>query len=331
MPSFLIWILVPLALLGFGWLSRVLAENRERLTSVPPGELVDIGGRRLHMMKRGSGGPTVVIESGGASSSAMWWPLQDALADTCCVVSYDRAGLGWSDAAPLPRTMEQRVDDLEALLHCAGITPPCVLVGLSYGGPLIRLYAKRHPDRVAGLVFIDISHEAVFTTPGAQTYLHRTSTALKVIATAATFGIPRLLRLRGLIKEATALPYTAPQLQALTSRYPTAHSFRAGADEFASVLRLGEAMQELGKPGLLGSTPVSVISHGQPFPGPFAVLETNHMEGQRALAALSDNSELVIAENSSHAIPLQEPQLVIAAIRRVVHAVQYKSRLQTTG
>jgi pimeloyl-ACP methyl ester carboxylesterase len=294
-----------------------------------PGEMIDIGGRRLHVLRRGHGGPTVVLEAGGAGSSAIWWPLQDQLSALTSVVCYDRAGLGWSDAAPLPRTIEQRATDLATMLAKADVAPPYVLVGLSYGGPLIRLFAARHPQQVAGMVFVDIAHEAVFTTPGAQTYLRRSSTGLRLVAWLAKIGLLRLLRMRGLAQSPPALPLSPAQIEALNSRYPTAPWFRTGADEFTSMLRIGDSMSGLAEAGTLGNIPVAVISHGKPFPGPFAVLETNHLQGQRQLAALSRNSLFVVAEHSSHAVPLEEPEVVIDVIRRVVESARNGTPLMT--
>ncbi len=294
------------------------------------GEMIDIGGRQLHVLRRGQGAPTVVLEAGGAMSSAMWWPFQDRLAALTTVVCYDRAGLGNSEPAQLPRSMQDRTADLAAMLTVADIAGPYVLVGLSYGGPLIRLFAAQHPQQTAGLVLVDIPHEAVFTTVGAQKYLRRSSAALRMVAALAKTGLLRLLRLRGLPQSPPALPFTAPQLQALNSRYPNARWFKAGADEFASMLKIGEAMTGLEVPGSLGDIPVAVISHGKPFPGPFAVLETNHLQGQTQLAALSRNSLFVVAEHSSHGVPVEEPELVLDVIRRVVESVRTGTPLSST-
>jgi pimeloyl-ACP methyl ester carboxylesterase len=296
-----------------------------------PEEMIDIGGRRLHVLRRGHGSPTLVLEAGGASSSAMWWPLQDRLAAFTSVVSYDRAGLGWSDVATLPRSIEDRAADLEAMLIAARIAPPYILVGLSYGGLLIRRYAARNPGQVAGMVFVDIAHEAVFSTAGAQTYLRRVNVTLRIFAGLARIGLLRLFRFRGLSAPPTALPFSMGQKAALASRFPASQSLLAGADEFASMLRIGEAMAGLGAAGSLGNIPVAAISHGKPFPGPFKGLETNHLEGQKQLAALSGNGQLVIAEQSSHAIPVEEPQLVIDVIRRVLEAARDGSRLACTA
>jgi len=318
-----LWLLVIAAacLPAAGWAWRRTAEAREARRP-PLGEYADVGGRRLHVVRRGQGGPAVVIESGAGIPSDTWWPIQDRLATMTTVVTYDRAGLGCSDRAPLPRTLGDRADDLESMLNGIGLDPPYVLVGWSYGGPLIRLFAHRHPDQVAGLVFVDSGHEAVFSTPGAQAYLRRMARLLRVIGGLAQIGLLRLARVHGMPEPSTALPRSPEHRRARDSRLVAAHSFRAGADDFSSMRATATDMTGLGTPGLLGNTPVAVLSHGKRFPGPFAVLETNHQEAMQALAALSANSVLTVAENSSHGLPLEDPEVVIDAIRAVCHAAR---------
>src|SRR5579859_6658823 len=115
----------------------------------PPGRMLDVGGRRLHVYETGQGSPTVLLEAGIAATSLSWRPVQDAIARFARVASYDRAGLGWSDAAST-LTLNQQVDDLHALL--AELPPPYILVGHSFGGLIIRAYASRYPSETAGLV-----------------------------------------------------------------------------------------------------------------------------------------------------------------------------------
>jgi pimeloyl-ACP methyl ester carboxylesterase len=176
---------------------------------------------------------------------------------------------------------------------------------------------------VAGLVFVDSGHEAVFSTPGAQAYLRRMARLLRAIGGLAQIGLLRLARVHGMPEPSTALPRSPEHRRARNSRLVTAHSFRAGADDFSSMRAIATDMTGLGTPGLLGSTPVAVLSHGKRFPGPFAILETNHQEAMQALAALSAaNSVLTVAENSSHGLPLEDPEVVIDAIRAVCHAAR---------
>ncbi|MEP7312260.1 MAG: alpha/beta fold hydrolase [Pseudomonadota bacterium] len=316
------WLWVPVCFAAAGALWTRYAEAREAKRSVPPGRFVTIAGRQLHVNQRGSGGPAVVIESGGAASSVKWWPILDRLAAHTTVLTYDRAGLGWSDPAPLPRSIEDRAEELARVLEQSGVPAPYVLVGLSYGGPIIRVFAARYSERVAGLVFVDSAHESVFHRPAAQAYLRRSARLLRVAGLLARLGALRAFRLRGIPTAPTALPFSDAELRLLQGRFPPVHTFATGADEFRSMQDISQAMSGLDAPGALRRKPIVVISHGLPFPGPFAVLEEGHLEGQQALAALSAQGTLVVARQSSHAVPLQEPEVVIEEILRVVHSAQ---------
>src|SRR5690242_15010246 len=113
-------------------------------------------GRRLRTITAGSGdGPLVVFEAGMSAPAASWVHTQRELSAHTRTLSYDRAGYGGSDVDPADRTLERLTDDLTALLDALGETAPVLLVGHSWGGPILRLFSERHPDRVAGLVFVD--------------------------------------------------------------------------------------------------------------------------------------------------------------------------------
>src|SRR5262245_43652329 len=124
----------------------------------PPGRLVDIGGWRLHLNCTGearASQPTVILEAGIGDFSVEWGLVQPGVAQFARVCSYDRAGDGWSDLGPHPRTMPQIVYELHTLVDKAGVKPPLVLVGHSYGGWLVRLYASTYPADVAGMVLVE--------------------------------------------------------------------------------------------------------------------------------------------------------------------------------
>jgi pimeloyl-ACP methyl ester carboxylesterase len=136
---------------------QTVADARDRRRYPPPGELVDIGGRRLHLWRAGEGGPAVVVAPSLGEPGHGWAEVQRLLAQHTTVVLYDRAGLGWSDPGPWP-TGRRMVADLHALLEAAGIPPPYVLAGHSLGGLLMRWHQATHPDDVAGLALVDSSH-----------------------------------------------------------------------------------------------------------------------------------------------------------------------------
>lgn len=121
---------------------------------------VNVGNRNLAVTCMGEGQPTVVLESGLGDDAGVWasLELQPKIAAFSKVCAYNRAGLGESNPAPGQRTVQDVVDDLAALLADSSMTAPFVLVGHSIGGLIVNMYAHQHPQRVAGLVFVDTSH-----------------------------------------------------------------------------------------------------------------------------------------------------------------------------
>ena len=137
-------------------------EAQEARIYPPPGRMVDIGGWRLHLNctgQRKEGARTVVLESGSGDFSVDWGLVQPEVARFARICSYDRAGAGWSDLGPRPRTWRQVAYELHTALHKAGEKGPYFLVGQSLGGLLIRVYASQYPKEVAGMVLVDSTHE----------------------------------------------------------------------------------------------------------------------------------------------------------------------------
>src|SRR5580700_8175433 len=151
-----------------GWLYQTLGTRRDRKRFPPPGRLIDIGTHRLHLFESGRHGPTVVLEAGLMSTVLSWTDLQRHLSQSFRVVSYDRAGLGWSDAGPMPRTSDRIVDELHALLRRAGVPPPYILVGHSFGGLTMPLFAARYAQETAGVVLVDPVAPAEWNPPSEQ-------------------------------------------------------------------------------------------------------------------------------------------------------------------
>lgn len=153
-------VLLLLALAGALYERRAGKDAYERFR--PPGRRVDVGGRRLYALVQGErrpGQPLVVCEAGHGDWSKCWMGVQAEVARFARVLAYDRAGSGWSDPGPLPRTPERMVADLHALLERCGEPGPFLLVGHSMGGPLSRLYFQRYPGEVCGMVWVDSAHE----------------------------------------------------------------------------------------------------------------------------------------------------------------------------
>lgn len=304
-----------LALLVIGFLFERWAEARQARRHPAPGRLVEVApGRRLHLRERGDApGPTVVIEQGAGGGSAFWWALQDEAARFTRVVTYDRAGYGWSDAAPRPRDMPARVEDLRRLLAAANIPGPYVLVGHSYGGPLISLYAATHPDQVAGLVFADTPDMEEMLGPDYAVVTRKAHMPMLRLMVALTrFG---LLRLMPGGSRMVPPKVNAEGRAALKATRRTA-SFEASVDDIRSIWTTPQSLRTPLAPGALTPKPVGVISHDEMFPGFFARLETGFPAGQARLAALSSNS-LSVTANAGHMVQLDAPEVVADVIRRV--------------
>ncbi|HSY31912.1 MAG TPA: alpha/beta hydrolase [Verrucomicrobiae bacterium] len=165
----LIWIaglLILILLVGMTY--QRLGESRDRRLHPPPGKFVDLGTHRLHLLEEGRGSPTIILEAGLMSTNLSWTDIRRKLAASYRVVTYDRAGLGWSDIGPMPRTAERIVDELHSLLELAAIPAPYVLVGHSFGGLTMPLFAARYPEKIAGMVLVDPVVPAEWNPPSEQ-------------------------------------------------------------------------------------------------------------------------------------------------------------------
>ena len=149
----LVAFVVLVVLVGMAY--QTIGSARDKRKFPPPGQMVDMGGHCLHIHSIGEGSPTVVFESALGSSSLNWALVHSDVAKFTCACSYDRAGLGWSGADPMPRTAQQIVKEFHTLLTNARTKGPYVLVGHSFGGLTARLYAAQYPEEVVGMVLVD--------------------------------------------------------------------------------------------------------------------------------------------------------------------------------
>lgn len=304
----------------------------------PPGKLVDVGGWRLHLNCTGEANPsqpTVILEAGVGDFSVEWSLVQPEVAKFARVCSYDRAGDGWSELGPHPRTFRQIVYELHTLLEKAGIKPPLVLVGHSYGGWLMRQYASTYPADVAGMVLV----EAGADNPrrfSAEGKLVRSSDFVKnqeipAIKTSGPLRIgdipPEALKqmeaaARSLVAGANAaprdkLPPSAQQMRtwALGQIGHVAAAVNPFEHEELAWLRA----ERTKKPYPLGDMPLMVITRGLADEKDNA-LEEEHRRDHAAIAAMSRRGQLVVAEHSGHHVQLDQPDLVVEAIRQVATA-----------
>jgi pimeloyl-ACP methyl ester carboxylesterase len=309
-----------LMLLAAGWRFETLGERADARRFPPLGRLVDVGTHRLHLVHKGpSGGPTVVIEQGAGEPWIFWWAIVERVAKFASVCSYDRAGIGSSDAACAAYTPLDSARELHTLLERARIPGPYILVAHSYGGLIARLFARDHQRDVAGLVLVDTFEEGIHFRPDVLPMYRRFRWMLAMMTFAARFGILRLIaKVRK--PEASTLP---AEIHARTEAVGHSPAFFRGMSTDMKILdRYDTSLRQPGATGRLGDLPLVVITHGQAFPGPMAILEKYWEAGQRRLAALSTRGELVVARNSNHMVQLDEPDVVIGAIERVLAAAR---------
>ena len=172
-----------------------MAEAADAKAYPPPGQLVDVGGYRLHINCTGTGSPTVVIEAGLGDWSTSWGFVQPEVAKTTRVCTYDRAGMGWSEAGPLPRDAAQFAKELHTLLQNANIPGPYVMVGHSLGGLGVRVFVHDYASEVAGVVLIEsMNPKQLAQSPAeVQSQSNPQSRPFSVLAALARFGVVRLL------------------------------------------------------------------------------------------------------------------------------------------
>lgn len=256
--------------------------------SAPAQDLVKAGDRQVQMASMGSGRYTVIFEAGFGRDLTVWRRVAPALADTAKLVAYSRAGLGRSDPRPDAVGLAARTGELEQLVAAAGLQPPFILVGHSYGAFLIRSYAARHPEQVAGMVFVDPSHE-------------RFELELRKLDAARVDSDNRAIE-----------GFTPPAL-------------RAELRSVQAILQRGA----LDTPGRLPDVPVAVLTSVQQRGQPQLFLETPAaVQVWRGLHAslfreFSSGSH-VVTPDSGHNIHLEQPELVVAAVRQVIAAADAK-------
>ncbi len=293
-----------LALLGY--IYETLAEAADVKSYSPPGQLVDVGGYRLHIHCTGAGSPTVVIVSGLGDWSTSWGGVvQPEVAKTTRVCTYDRAGLGWSDAGPGPGDAASFARELHTLLQNASVPGPYVLVGHSLGGLIVRIFVHEYASEVAGVVLIDSMNPKQVTRSLSNSLARR----LSFQALLARLGIARLL-----VKLPAIAPGMPPGEEAYYPLYIRPQSMKATAREYQA---LPASAEEAAAVKSFGDLPLIVLT---------ARLNDNPgwPEWQAELPGLSSNSQHLFAENSGHVIQLDEPETAVAVILQMVQQVREK-------
>lgn len=273
----------------------------------PPGRLVNLGTHSLHIHCRGEGRPTVVVDAGLGGTSLEWLDVQNQLADHIRVCLYDRAGLGWSQPGPAPRTSERITDELHRLLEAAAVPPPYVLVGHSFGGYTAQLFASRYPDQVAGLVLVDSSHPRQverFKAPPIGVNIAPVGRLLHLPPVSVPDNLPVGLR-------ETAAELAGAYTARLTIMQEL-QDFRHSAAQVAAAPPPPDV-------------PLVVLSRGRqlwPDTGRGRLMEALWRTLQQELTRLTHHGMQLVAAGSGHHIHLDQPALVARGIDRVVSAAR---------
>ncbi len=294
--------------------SKLVRENP------PPGHMVNVDEFKMHIHCTGEGKLTILLEAGLDDFSIFWSLVQPEIAKTARVCSYDRAGLGWSEASPSPRTSETMVDELHELLVNARVHPPYVLVGHSFGGALTRLYVHKNPDEVLGMVLVDAAPDNLFVrVPFWRKVIEGKLGLYRTLAPMSSFGLlaftPGSIPNRGMPDDVLS------QYRAIAVSTDYFHTGIAENEAFE-----GNLAQVRYANIDLGNMPLIVISRGywNAIPG-FSEIENQQAwlawnEMQSELLSLSSNSRQIIAAESEHHIQLQQPELAIDAIKDLIQA-----------
>jgi len=302
-----------LALAGItGATYQAIVSRRELAANPAPGQLIDIGGYRLHIWCMGTGSPAVILDTGLGGSLLDWGFVQPEAAKFSRVCSYDRAGMGFSDLGPTPRTSRRIAAELHGLLDRIGIRQAVVLVGASFGGFNIRIFASEYPDRSAGLVLVDAAHEdqgARYAAAGAP---EEGIWYARAVPMAAFLGVMRIAG--NSLGHADQLPPALRRYAHVASRTST---WRTAADEY---LHLAQSSTEVRATRRELTIPLVVLTAGHSDDLPQA--QAAWMEMQRDQVSLSSLGCQVVAERAHHVMGLDAPDVVGHAIRLVVDAVR---------
>lgn len=300
--------------------------RRKEKQQIPPGELIDMGKYCLHLYKKGAGETTVIIDHSLGGLDGYF--LIDALSELTQVCIYDRAGYGWSDRSFLPRNSDNITLELELLLSKAEIHPPYILVGNSFGSYNMRLYAHKHPEKVAGLIFTDGLHESAMLNMSFSIIIFQTLIFAGFLFSilGSFFGIVRIASKVGIFE------IIKPELNKFDQKirqrvkrsfYQPKHWITMAQE----LWHLGESGEYLKAANDLEGIPIINIKAETFFKKslwtrliPLKTINKLRDKIHEDLSLLSTNYSQLNASRSSHFVWLDQPELIASAVQNLLHA-----------
>lgn len=309
---------------------ELLAQREDSRRFPQQGRKVDVGGYSLDLNCAGEGGPTVILESGWSMPGVSWSLVQPEVERFARVCSYDRAGYGWSDEGPMPRSSDEMARELHTLLHNAGENPPYVLVGHSLAGYIIRCFRGMYPNEVVGMVLVDPSQEDMTPLMPKELLEGIQEQTAQFKRFAAFFPLLQRLGIIRRLVRAQQEDYRLPPdlLEEVTYLSAQPKALRAMVSELDAGADMHQDPKQVRKygttPGSLGDMPLIVLTAGNPsrdpsIPGFDQFMKLVVTDLHVRVAHLSTVGKQVIVD-ASHFIPFEKPQSVIVAIREVHNA-----------
>ena len=302
-----------------GLLGAIYEQRAEKAfmeENPPPGQLIDVGGRNLHIHCTGAGDPAIILDAGQGGWSIDYSEIQAELAETHRVCSYDRAGYGWSDAADDPRTLADISVDLHTLLEGAEIARPYVIVAFSFSGLSTRYYYEQYPDEVAGLVLLDPAHEAhADLQPDSLDSAQQSLLGMySIFELAANVGLVRILN------PAEMAPY-APFIQTDPTSPALYYAGLSNPDWWATSRKEFYINLFAELPALPSTfdVPVRLIGLRDSITDQaFADLNNAHLDILREMADRSENVNLIVLDGIAHDGIIHEVETISSVIREML-------------
>lgn len=289
----------------------------------PPGQMVTVGATKIHVSCEGHGAPAVILIHGFGDYAIDWSLVQPALARDAETCAYDRPGQAWSDPGPPPRGLATSARELHDLLRAANIKAPYVLVGHSWGGLIARMFAHDYPHDVAGMVLVEAAHEDEYLWINGKIIRPRTMSEEDWTALVHPKKPPSKLN-----PPYDKLPPEAQKLRLRAMALPRTSGGDTD-DMRQDFIAIHEATAQSDHP--LGNVPLIVITKtpGIDDDDDYTAEQRQWNRGlQDQLAKLSTNGVHVIAPHSGHHVQLDEPDVVIEAVWRVIEAARHHRPLQ---